>query len=559
MTPYEFVFRLNDLFSTPLQRIASHYQKVTNGMERRAQAVSRMFGPMGNAMRRSFTAPQGSVAELTRRLEVLKQKASNIDIGINRKGLREANREIGFLENRIDKMQNFGRRGGRGGGSGGGMGWLMSGGVAMALAYGAYNTVEAATAKTVAPAMQMEATKFQLGAMLKSPEAASNLVNQVNAYAPERSSDLLMAGRSLLGAGVKQEDLMSGLKTLNNLAAFSNTDIKELAIIQSKIKATGYVQGDEKDMLVERGININKYLAEVMGIREDKIKKAQEKGLITYDIFQKALERMAGQKGDYANFYERKQQETTQGRVDMAMGKFNMKLAQLGEKILPAINVALDWVLRNAERVAPLLEPFSQLIGAFSPLFTGFRELLKYMGVLDEQNNISKGFVEKLTEAMRVMTEAISELFKEIQRRYENHIKPVIGLFGSKTETPEEMRQRLVGRLNDVFLQEQRKGDLATRRRIRNGMDIESRRAARRGQSEGGGSGSLKGDTTPSKSGLEAAVSGAKSSITNVNVKSLIGELKFEVENVNEAVGDIERLVTDALLRLLSSANSIPE
>ena len=72
MTPYQFVFELQDLFSSPLARIAGNYNRVTGEMQRRAQVVKSMFAPVGNAMRRSFMAPQGTVAELTKQLEQLR-------------------------------------------------------------------------------------------------------------------------------------------------------------------------------------------------------------------------------------------------------------------------------------------------------------------------------------------------------------------------------------------------------------------------------------------------------------------------------------------------------
>lgn len=559
MSPYEFVFKLHDLFTSPLTRIASNYNRVTGEMQRRAQVVSRVFAPVGAAMRRSFTAPQGTVAELTKQLDLLREKAKNIDIRVDRRGLIDANREIQWLERRIDKLQGMGTKRGRGGGGGGMGSWLMAGGMAAGVAYGVYNTAEAAIGKTVAPAMQMEATKFQLAAMLKSKDSANNLVNQVNAYAPSQSTDLLMAGRSLLGAGVKEKDLMNGLKTLNNLAAFSNTDVKELAIIQAKIKATGYVQGDEKDMLVERGININKYLAQVMGIKETQIKKAQEKGLITYDIFQKALERMAGQGGEYGNFYEKKQQGTTQGRYEVLMGKFNTQLRELGEKMLPMVNTALEWIMRNAERLAMLEDPFKRLLGVLGMGWETFTKLFQALGILNKEGNLSKGFIDALSTAINLLSASLQAFYTVVQGLISFMQRPIFGY--DEKQIAEDMRiERRIRqtKASDIMnhasispmLVELGK-NLFPDKKAFSPFIKQPEKADKAGGANSAGLGKA--------AGLEASVSGAKSSITNINFKSMVGEMKINVETLNEAVGDIEQKILDVLTRVLASGSAIPD
>ena len=214
MTPYQFVFQLQDLFSSPLARIAGNYTRVTGDMQRKAQVISKVFAPVGNSLRRSFTQPQGSVAELTKQLEQLREKAKGIDVRINRRDLIDTNRDIDWLERRIDKLQNTGRRRQRGS-SGGGLGFLATGGLTMGLAYGAYNVAEAAYNKTVSPAMTRQMQEFQLGFQLGDQAKGKALSKQIGNLAVAnpflKSGDAFSVAPSLLTAGFKQEEITSKL------------------------------------------------------------------------------------------------------------------------------------------------------------------------------------------------------------------------------------------------------------------------------------------------------------------------------------------------------------
>lgn len=558
MSPYEFVFKLHDMFSSPLTRIYENYNRVTGGMQKRMEYVNRLFAPMEKAMRRSFTTPQGTVAELIKQLDSLKQKAQNIDIRVNRRGLVEANRDIEWIERRIDKLQNMGTPKGRGlGMGGGGMPWLMAGGTAAALAYGAYNTAEAAAHKTIVPAMQRSTTLFQLNELTQNPTFVKGLEKQFAAYAPEKMGELFGASQKLMGAGIKQSELFGTIKTLNNLSALSNTKVDELAFIQSKVKATGYAQGDEMDMFRERGINLNSQIAEVLGIRNDQVKKAQEKGLITYEKFNKALEKFVGKGSLYEHVYERKRDSTPEGKYQYLAGQFNEKLIQLGVSALPTVNNALGYILKNSQQLSPLIDPLGKLAMSFNPVFKGFGGLLQQMGVLDEQFNISTGFVKgladaiggisKVTKAVSEMTHwAIDDFVKNTQK------KSVFQSTLDKWSLPDEKQQRM---LEQMQLHNKRAAFL---------RDLPIRRQQRRLDD------TLDGDSlnSPDKfklhdkelgrlSGLEASVASAKSSVTNIYIKSFAERFEINVETLNEGVDNVEAKFFEMFNKLLSSASSI--
>ena len=576
MTPYQFVFELHDMFTSPLARISSAYGRTVGGMQRQMRQVRELFTPLGNSMRRSFMAPQGTINDLIKKLDLLRERARNIDVGINRRGLSETNREIQALERRIEKLNKAGVGGGgrffRGLASGAA---ALSGGVlgAMAMSSNPYLMAAGATAQlgqqalgaTVAPAMQRATTRFQLNELSQNPAFVGQLEKQIVGYAPERTGEMFSASQKLIGAGVDQSKLFDSLKTLSNISALSNVQVDELAMIQAKIRATGYVQGDEKQMLVERGIQIDKYLAKAMGIKQEQVASYQQKGLISYEMFDKALQMFAGKGSIYEKVYERKRDSTPQGRYDYLMGNFNEKLTQLGISVLPQVNKALDYASQLFGQLAPLGEPIMKLVGAFSPLFDATGQLLGAFGILSKEGNLTTKSVENLSNAisgLSTLVRVISEFISGIVNAAVND--PVLKALGvmvpgkglmdklrGDVEQPIDdfyanrsarVAQRIDG-MADIFGVPKAKGMML-------GNTPTTQQGGANGKTGTGGLGAA--------AGVQASVSGAKSSVVNINFRSFVEKMDVNVATLNEGIDNMEGKFMEMFTRLLASGSAVP-
>lgn len=244
--------------------------------------------------------------------------------------------------------------------------------------------------KTLGASQRGESTMFTLNELM-GKQSAGGLVQQIDKYAPEKRDQLISSAQKLSGAGVDPSKMMESLKYLNNIAALTNSQVDELAMIQAKIKATGYVQGDEINMFKERGINLNPYLAQVMKIGEGDVAKAQSKGLITYDVFDRAMQKYAGTGGRYEGVYERKRDSTTDGKEDSLSGKFNAIMMSYGNKIKPFKDSIISILNDILDGSGPIVAVFERIWNAISPVFSGVVGLAQRFGLLNEQGGISQG------------------------------------------------------------------------------------------------------------------------------------------------------------------------
>lgn len=542
------------MLSTPAMQMAAKWSQLLGGMDRIQNRVvggiQRGWKKVGDIMRTAG----GSINDLKSKLDSLRKYRDGLDINLDYSSIQRANREIESLERKMNRLQ--GQKGGGGfgrkaagfvGAMGGGLpGMLLAGGVYGAAAYGIGQAGQAVAQSTVAPAMQREGVRFQLNEITNNPAFVRQLESRLLNYAPEKMGEMLSASQKLVGAGVSQSAVFDTLKMLNNLSAVSNVKVDELSFILSKIKATGRVQGDEMDMLNERGINLSSQIAKVMGISESQVRKAQENGLITYDKFTKALEMYVGPGSRLANVAERKRDSTSQGRHDYLMGQFNERLTKLGERALPMVNKALEYTFLFLDRIAPLGEPILRFAGAFSPLFSSIGSLLQALGILDEKNVISAKWVTLLSNAMDILGKVVYGVSWVIGKVVDV-ISWIIEQF-----TGSGLMKLIGGYLGELGKRQEFKEGMAARRADRNSrLDADNRPLQ----------GDKKGGTgTPSlgqAAGLDATVSGAAKKTVIVNIQNLINHYEPKVHaSIHESAEDMHNMVIDALHRAVYSATA---
>lgn len=395
---YEFAIKLQDMFSPQMQRIATMYEQRTSFMGR----VWNKFTGLLRSSSQTVTRLRQSLAGLSAGFSV-RLNTSSITNAIGMVGrLRDS------LRNAFSSAGSSGSGGGSGG-SGGGSGirnsllaGIIGGGIG-GMAMGAVDIVKDQFAliseKTIGAAQKSQSTRFTLNELM-GKENAGSLVKNVDAYSPEKRDELLSSAQKLSGSGVESSKLMDTLKYLNNISALTGSKVDDLAMIQSKIKATGYVQGDEINMFKERGINLNPYLAKVMNIGEGDIAKAQSKGQITYDIFDKAMQQYAGKGSKYEHVYERKMMSTTEGKEELVTGKVNAKLRGIGEMMLPVKDSILVMFNDILNGTGPIVGVFEKLWSIISPITTGIIDLLKWFGILNKEGAISQGVFDTVSTVL---------------------------------------------------------------------------------------------------------------------------------------------------------------
>lgn len=372
---YEFAIKLQDMFSPQMQRMASMYDQKISWMGR----AWNKFTGMLDASSQTVSSLRGKLAGL----------AAGFGIKLDSSPVDKASGKVSGLLTKLKSLA------GQSAIIGGLVGGGISGGV-MGVVDMVVQSIGYISEKTVGAAQSSQSTRFTLDELM-GKENAGTLVKNIDTYAPEKRDQLLSGAQKLSGSGIAGEKLMDTLKYLNNISALTGSKVEDLAMIQSQIKSTGYVQGDEINRFKERGINLNPYLAQTLKIGEGDIAKAQAKGMITYDIFDQAMQKYAGKGSKYENVYERKMMSTTEGREELVSGKVDAKLRGIGEKMLPIKDSILGMFNDILDGTGPIVAIFERMWGAISPVFNGIVGLAQSFGLLNEQGNISQGVFSTAT------------------------------------------------------------------------------------------------------------------------------------------------------------------
>jgi tape measure domain-containing protein len=384
----EYAIKLRDMFTPQMQRVFSFYDRVTASM-------SRMWGRVEGMLGKSSQTVGNLVGKLRGLASGFKVRVDSSDVD------KAATKTTGLL----GKLKSLASGSAIVGGLvGGGMAGIVTGAVDMAM-----QQVGHVYEKTVGAAQAGEATMFRMNELM-GKDAAANLVKSIDAYMPSKRNELINSSTMLSGAGVASEKMMDTITALNNVAAITGQSVQEMALIQAKIKATGYVQGDEINMFKERGINLNPYIAQVMGVGENQIAKLQAAGKITYDVFDKAMQAYGGKGGRYEGAAERAM-TLTGGKEEAVSAKFDNILKGLGERLLPLKMKILDMFNDVLDGTGPIVAIFERVWMVIRPVWEGIKGLLESFGILNAEGGVSQGIFMGLGHVFGYLSSVLDVVF----------------------------------------------------------------------------------------------------------------------------------------------------
>lgn len=187
------------------------------------------------------------------------------------------------------------------------------------------------TALGVSSEFEMMGVSFET--MLGSADKAKSVINDIikfSAKTPFGLREVEKAALRLITAGVSVEKLTDQMELLGNIASGTNVPITDMAQIFMKAKGKGRLMTEEIMQLAERGIPILQVLAKGFKTTEGNILKAASEGKISFEIFQKALEKMGGEGGMFANLMD-KQSKTFGGALANMQDNITIFLKTLGD------------------------------------------------------------------------------------------------------------------------------------------------------------------------------------------------------------------------------------
>jgi hypothetical protein len=160
----------------------------------------------------------------------------------------------------------------------------------------------AATGFAVKGAADFEQTRIGLENMLGSADQARSLLQDISTFAaqtPFEFPELAKSTRMLIAFGFSATDGYKAMQTLGDVSAAVGANLEDLSYLYGTLRAQGRAYTVDIKQFATRGIPIYKYLAEVLGVAEDKVMGLVEAGKVGFPEVEKAFQKMTAAGGQF--------------------------------------------------------------------------------------------------------------------------------------------------------------------------------------------------------------------------------------------------------------------
>lgn len=447
--------------------------------------------------------------------------------------------------------------------------------------------------------IEMEQTRVAFTTFLGDADKATDTIKELNQFSnvtPFDNAQVLKAGKGLLAFGVEQEKLIPTLKKIGDISAGTGKDFNELAVIYGKARVAGTLYAEDINQLVEAGVPIMGEFAKALGTTEDKVKKLASEGKLKFKDLEQAFANLTGEGGMFFNLME-KQSQTLGGKISTLKGKFQLLGASIGENLIaplisPLVEKGIDILDTLIDRTGKLTNEYEQqkskaiqLNISMNPLLNRYDKLRSLSSLnKDQQDELTKltsdigrkipGAITKWDQYGRVLELSTDKAREFIKTQKELFLSKNQGLLDERLKELNSVHDRI--EFIDRALEHSR--DKLDDKSIIKNLDSLNKAQSEKTELEAiiaqlkadrnmalTNFGAMEDDlnklddsennTKVSKGIDDISGGGAKSVNVTVNLGSLIQEQNISMNNLKEGVADIEKQVTEALLRVINSAN----
>ena len=217
-----------------------------------------------------------------------------------------------------------------------------AGSAAPALAAGAAAGV--GLIKSVNLAAAREQAQFTLSALLKSDQAANNLLNRLNKFGELTPFDiptLRELARTMLATQFHVDEIIPTLRMMGNLTNGNNVILKRMIINLGQIRGNAVLSTRDLREFATAGIPLAAELAKNLGVTRDVLSDMVTKRKVKFTDVMKAIKTLTTGGGQFAGIMERIQRS-----FSGAKGQFFDSLVVLGETLGMGVLPILDKGLR---------------------------------------------------------------------------------------------------------------------------------------------------------------------------------------------------------------------
>ncbi len=551
MKIYEYIVRMKDQASDKLNRLANGFNQASSKSDRLA----------------------GSTNRLGSRLNQLGGNAANANTGFNQLNAQWSNSlSLGTMLTRVIGPAALGA----------------------ALLFGA--------TKASALSRELEQTNITFEVMMGSAKKAQSLIGEVTSLAnvtPFTRNELLDSSKMMLNFGIAEAKILPNLKMLGDISGGNANKLHLMTLAFSQSAAAGRLMGQDLLQMINAGFNPLQTISEKTGLSMAVLKKKMEDGAISTKMVEAAFRDATSEGGRFFGMMD-KQSQTIEGKMSTLSDKLIIIFTQVGENLNRQWSPLLDKIIKIIDKgdIGSSISAYnsqkgkqselSTLLGAYkeskgTPLAAEYeKKILESFPELG--TDFSSGASQKLSEtkaenklaalskgrdnaywdtsvtfnSILVKQKQIEKLQDELNTGRADEASPFEKMFGMDKLSDADINNRIedIGKLGNEIKETQEEYQKFKDKPDAKNMLL---MAMRGGVKSGAYDPLLNVDPTKSKklkNGIDSITGGGKQNVNvTINLQSLVAEQNFNTTTVKEAVPEMERVVIEALTRVINSAN----
>lgn len=221
----------------------------------------------------------------------------------------------------------------------------------------AFSVIQAAKFVFVSTA-EIESQTRSLQVLTGSAEKAGQIIKdlqQLGAATPFTSTELIDSAKRLQAFGVETNKVVETTRRLADVSGATGAELQGLVTAYGQVQAKGRLQGEELLQFQERGVALQQVLKEEYKLSGEEFQDALEKGRISAQAVEYAIQKLTSAGGKYADGAVA-QSDTLAGRLSTLQDAVQNLASRLGSILAPAMQSILGLAIDIANQVNNVFE-----------------------------------------------------------------------------------------------------------------------------------------------------------------------------------------------------------
>lgn len=221
----------------------------------------------------------------------------------------------------------------------------------------AFSLIQAAKFVFVSTA-EIETQTRSLQVLTGSAEKAGQIIKdlqQLGATTPFTSTELIDSAKRLQAFGVETNKVVETTRRLADVSGATGAELQGLVTAYGQVQAKGRLQGEELLQFQERGVALQQVLREEYNLSGEEFQDALEKGRISAEAVEYAIQKLTAAGGKYADGAVA-QSDTLAGRLSTLQDAIQNLASRLGSILAPAMQGILGLAIDIANQINNVFE-----------------------------------------------------------------------------------------------------------------------------------------------------------------------------------------------------------